>query len=200
MYKRYRKWVIQYYRALRHPKRLRDSYVLRWLSSHFLDKSLWKPTRVSIAGGLALGFFFMMLMCPGQMTLAAIFAAIFRVNIPIAMLACWITNPLTMVPVTWWEIKIGSWALDAMGMTPPAEISWSEIKSILTQSQSVGEFFSRIKPWASSLYLGGFIAGLVLAIVGFISSFVLWDCFSFMRTKAHPKNAGSPASLPTSKR
>lgn len=139
----------------------------------------------------------MMLMFPGQMTLAAITAAVLRVNIPIAMLACWITNPLTIVPVTWWEIKVGSATLDLIGLQPPAEISWNELKSILTQSTSVAEFFTRLKPWASSVYMGGVVLGLALAACGFVASFLLWDCFSFLRSKAHKGKVEHKNSIPS---
>jgi len=47
----------------------------------------------------------------GQMFVAAVLAAIFRVNIPIAVIACWISNPFTFVPFSWTQIKVGNFVL-----------------------------------------------------------------------------------------
>ena len=72
--KRYKKMVMSLYRRLRHPRQLKKSAVMRWFARHFLDKSVWKPSRQSFAGGLAIGMFVTMLLTPGQMGIAILLA------------------------------------------------------------------------------------------------------------------------------
>ena len=193
MHRHYKKWVLRFYRGFRHPRRLKQSPMMRWFARHFLDKSVWKPTRHTFAGGLAIGLFIMMLMLPGQMTVAAFIAALLRVNIPIAMAACWITNPLTFVPVTWWEIKLGIWLMDVLGFDAPAHLGWMELKSFVHDSPGVWEFFIALKPWAWSLYLGGLASGAILALIGYALSFMLWDLMTLL---THRRNQDKAATLP----
>lgn len=65
-----------------------------------LADDLWHLNRRSLAGGLALGLFVAFTpTMPFHMLLACLGAIYFRVHLPIAMAACWITNPLTVVPI-----------------------------------------------------------------------------------------------------
>ena len=100
MQRRYRKFVLSLYRKFRHPRVLKNNRFRRWFARHFLDKTVWKPTRHTFAGGIAVGAFAMMLVIPGQMGVAFALAALLRVNIPIAMLVTWITNPVTNLRFT----------------------------------------------------------------------------------------------------
>ncbi len=179
MRKRYRRFVLGLYRKLRHPRVLKQSRFRRWFARHFLDKTVWKPTRHTFAGGVAAGMFAMMLVIPGQMPIAAVLAAIFRVNIPVAAIVTWITNPVTMAPVAWWEVEFGNWFIRTVGMGTPPELDWHHLKEMLkglsVSYDGVMEAFSRFKPWVASLYVGGVGLGLLLAPVGYALSFVLWD-------------------------
>ena len=70
----YRRIVLRLYRRFRHPRILKNNRFMRWFARHFLDKTVWKPTRHTFAGGLAVGLFVMMLVIPGQMPLAVLLA------------------------------------------------------------------------------------------------------------------------------
>jgi uncharacterized protein len=178
MQRHYRRIVFRLYRRFRHPRILKNNRYMRWFARHFLDKTVWKPTRHTFAGGLAVGLFVMMLVIPGQMPLAALIAALLRVNIPIAIIACWITNPVTMAPVAWWEIEFGNWFIRLTGLGHPPPLDWHELKSMLEMVKgwsTLWDFFVKLKPWTASLYLGGTILGAMLAPVGYALSFLLWD-------------------------
>lgn len=61
---------------------------------------VWKSDKRSIAGGLALGLFVAFLPIPiFQMLLVACAAILWQLNLPLALAACWVTNPFTAVPI-----------------------------------------------------------------------------------------------------
>lgn len=175
MHLHYRRFVLRLYKRFRHPRKLKQSRLRKWFALHFLDKTVWKPTRHSFAGGLAIGLFVNMLIIPGQMPLAALLAALFRVNIPIAIVACWISNPVTMPPIAWWEIEFGNWLSHTLHLGTPPPLDWKDLKRILDEATGFWNFFAQLKPWAASLYIGGSVAGVVLAFAGYAVAFVLWD-------------------------
>jgi hypothetical protein len=179
MQRRYRKFVLKLYRRFRHPRVLKNNRFRRWATRHFLDKTVWKPTRHTFAGGIAVGVFAMMLVIPGQMGVAFVLAALLRVNIPIAMLMTWVTNPVTMPPVAWWEIEFGNWFITVLGLGNPPPLDWQDLKemlkSLMSDFSSLGEVFRRFRPWIASLYVGGVALGVILAPVGYVLSYMLWD-------------------------
>jgi len=175
MQRQYRKFVLQLYRRLRHPRKLKQSRVLRWFATHFLDKSVWRPSRHGLAGGAAVGVFISSLLLPGQMPAAAFLCGMLRLNIPIAIVMCWISNPLTFAPVAWWEINLGNWIMDALNMGHPIPLSWHELTNMARQAENLWGFFDDVRPWGYSLYLGGTVAGLVLAPITYAIVFLLWD-------------------------
>jgi uncharacterized protein (DUF2062 family) len=174
----YRRFVLRLYRRFRHPRILKSNRFMKWFARHFLDKTVWKPTRHTFAGGLAVGLFVMMLVIPGQMPLALLIAALLRVNIPIAVIACWITNPVTMAPVAWWEIEFGNWIVRLLGLGDPPPLDWRDLKEMMKMISgwsSLWEFFAKLKPWTASLYIGGAGLGLLMAPAGYAFSYLLWD-------------------------
>lgn len=180
MHRHYRKLVFNFYRRFRHPRRLKGNRLLKWFSLHFLDKTVWKPTRHTFAGGLAVGLFVMSLLIPGQMPLAIVIAAVLRVNIPIAIMACWITNPVTMTPAAWWEIELGNWIMHKLGIGTPPSLEWNVLKQQLHAAHSFMDYFRIFRPWAGSVYLGGIVTGTILAPIGYALSYLLWDLMLMM--------------------
>jgi uncharacterized protein (DUF2062 family) len=182
MHRHYRRIVFRLYRRFRHPRLLKNNRFMRWFARHFLDKTVWKPTRHTFAGGLAVGLFVMMLVIPGQMPLAMLLCGLMRVNIPIAIIACWITNPVTMAPVAWWEVEFGNWFIGVLGLGNPPPLDWNDLEAMLNILRewahgwdTLWEFFGKLKPWAASLYIGGVMLGAMLAPVGYALSYLLWD-------------------------
>lgn len=86
----------------------------RWLApfeNSLLHPRLWHINRRSAAGAVAVGMFCGLIPGPFQMLGAAICAAIFRVNLPLAMVTTFYTNPVTIVPLYIVAFAIGQWAL-----------------------------------------------------------------------------------------
>jgi len=81
-------------------KSLKQTYLYRIWGHRLFAKVLWKTDKRSISGGLALGLFVAFTpTIPFQMLLAVCGGLYFRVNLPIALAACWVTNPLTALPI-----------------------------------------------------------------------------------------------------
>lgn len=93
----HKKWFL---RKRSFKRSLRDTHIHSLLGSRAFHPKLWKSDRRSIAGGLAVGLFTAFTpTIPFHMLLAAVGAILFRVNLPLALAACWVTNPLTAVPI-----------------------------------------------------------------------------------------------------
>jgi uncharacterized protein (DUF2062 family) len=73
-----------------------------------------------VAHGLAIGLFFsMMLPMPLQGFVSAFFAIRSRVNVPFAMLAVWISNPLTTLPLALMQVRLGQLLRDLFVIPVP---------------------------------------------------------------------------------
>lgn len=119
MKKKYLRLVRRAFRTLRHP-RLRHRPWWRSLTRPLFRRSLWKPCRDSVAHGIAIGMFFsMLLLMPFQMIAAAIVAMRLGANIPLAMAACWLSNPVTSIPLGLAQFRLGEWLRGTIGIPMP---------------------------------------------------------------------------------
>ena len=92
---------------------LRDTYVYRLLGERIFHHRVWVFDKRSLAGGLSLGLFVAFTPSIGfQMLICAIAAIPLRVNLPVALAACWITNPLTAFPIYAFAHRIGRYLLE----------------------------------------------------------------------------------------
>lgn len=93
---------------LRHP-RIREISWLNTIVKKFYARQYWKPCVRTVAIGLSIGLFCAMLPMPFQMLLAAFCCFLGKGNIPIAISACWISNPFTHLPLMFMQEKVGAW-------------------------------------------------------------------------------------------
>jgi len=125
------------------------------------DPNLWHMNRRSVSGAFAVGLFWALIPVPLQMLAAAAFAIPFRVNLPLSVALVWFTNPLTMPPVFYSNYLLGSWLLN----TPEAKTKFEVSMEWFTENMDL--------IW-QPLYFGSLIAGMTLAIIGYISVRLLW--------------------------
>ena len=118
MKRRYLKMVKMALRSLRHP-RLRHRRWWQVLSKPISNRVLWIPCRDTVAAGLAIGLFFAMIPMPFQMVPSALLAMRAKANVPFAMAACWLTNPITMGPVLFIQHWLGKWFIHVLGLEMP---------------------------------------------------------------------------------
>ncbi len=147
--------VRQTYRMLKHRK-LRHRPWWKTLTKPLFHKSLWKPCRDTVASGLAIGLFFSMMLMPFQMIAAAVIAMRFRVNVPFAVAACWITNVFTNVPIWLAQVWLGDWMRYTLGVPMPGFLA-----KVHFDIPEAGEMN------AASFVLGMITSGIVLALLAF---------------------------------
>lgn len=114
----YLRMVRRAFRALRH-RRMRHRPWWRKITKPLFHRSLWVPCRDSVASGLAIGLFFSMMLMPFQMIPAAVVAMRARANVPFAMAACWLTNPVTTPPIMYAQFRLGQWMRDVLMVPMP---------------------------------------------------------------------------------
>ena len=99
-------------RVLPRDHEIREHKQLRFLGKILHDPNIFHITRRSAAGGAAIGLFVAFLPIPGHMLVAAILSIIFRVNLPLAVVLVWVTNPLTFAPYLFLAYKTGAHILN----------------------------------------------------------------------------------------
>jgi uncharacterized protein (DUF2062 family) len=114
----YLRMVRRAFRALRH-RRMRHRPWWQKVTKPLFHRSLWVPCRDSVAGGLAIGLFFSMMLMPFQMIPAAVVAMRARANVPFAMAACWLTNPVTIAPIMYAQFRLGQWLREVLAVPMP---------------------------------------------------------------------------------
>lgn len=147
----YLRMVRRAFRALRHRK-LRHRPWWQKISKPLFHRSLWVPCRDTVASGLAIGLFFSMVPFIPQSIFAAILAMRVKANVPFAMAACFVSNPLTNVPFWIAQVWMGRLIIDVFGIPEPkGHVNLPGLGSV-----SVGDF------------IVGFPAvGLILALLAY---------------------------------
>ena len=161
----YLKLARRAYRMLRH-RRIRRIGWLNKLVLKLFERDLWRPCMRSVAVGLSIGLFCAMLPIPLQMPLAALCCLIGRGNIPSAVAACWISNPITQIPLMLFQEKIGAYVRDFI------DFGWFEAIDI----EGVIPFFN------STVNLANFTVGVILSavflgIIAYPIVFILYAIF-----------------------
>lgn len=155
MKKHYLKLVRSALRSLRHP-RLRNQRWWRTLTRPITKRALWVPCRDTVAAGLAIGLFFSMMLMPFQMVPATLLAMRAKANVPFAMAACWVTNPITVGPVLWGQWALGQWMRDVLGVPMPQFLI-----SVALKVPDVGTLN------AASYILGMITSGVMLSLCAY---------------------------------
>ena len=102
------------------------------------DGRLWYLHRRSVRGAFAVGLFAALMPMPGQTILAVALAILFRVNIPLSVALCWLTNPFTMAPIFFICYNIGVLVL---GLSPQQFEFQASFEWLLASIHIVGKPF-----------------------------------------------------------
>jgi len=133
-------------------------------------QAYFAASRRSIAGAIWTGLFVALLPIPGQTIIALLVALVLRVNLPIAAIATWITNPITMVPIFYWEYTLGTVILQM----PPQPFNID-----LSLDWVTNGFGGIWKPLA----LGSFITATLVASLAYVGISVVWRWMVIYRFK-----------------
>ncbi len=108
-----------YLRRFPRIKHMRGTWLHRTFGDKVFGTELWQPERHRLAAGAAVGTFFAMIPLPFQMLGAGLIAVLTRVNLPAALVATWISNPVTLPLFLWSQYWIGSFLLGKAGREMP---------------------------------------------------------------------------------
>ena len=139
----------------------------------------WSTSRRAVCGGLWIGLFVGLLPIPGQTIVSVLLALLLRVNVPLAALVIWISNPLTFVPIFYLAYKIGAIVLNVPTEPFPDEIylGW-----LAQQTATV------IKP----LFVGSLLMGLSISSMVYLVVSAVWHIATIRRyRKRHARTVGS---------
>lgn len=143
------------------PDTLRQQRSLRCIAPLIADPGLWLLTRRSVANAFSVGLFCAMLPIPFQMVVAALGAKFSRCNLALSVGLVWITNPLTMPVIFYFNYRIGTFLLEAPVREAPSRIS----------TRWIAEQMHDILP---PLMLGSLISALLLAMLANIVIRLIW--------------------------
>lgn len=145
----------------------------RWLrpfANTLLHPRLWHINRRSAAGGLAVGLYCGLIPGPFQMVVAAIFSVAFRVNLPLALITTFYTNPFTIVPLYLVAYRMGRFALGGRGgdfVTPPE----FGAGGLFEWMREMGDWMLGL---GAPLALGVLLLANLLAAAGYVAVRVVW--------------------------
>ena len=155
MPRRFLKRIMPDHRSMReHPH-------LQRFGQRLAEPKLWHLNRRSIAFGLAVGLFVGFMPILGQMFVAAALAILVRVNLPIAVMAVWITNPITIAPIYFCSYQVGAYILEIPVSDQAFTMSWDWFAT---------EFIAIWQP----LLLGCFLLGTIAAILAILLVRLCW--------------------------
>ena len=148
-------------RFLPEPHRVRNHKHLRHFGDLLHDPGIWHLNRRSASGGIAVGLFCAFIPLPIHMIVAAAVAILFRVNLPLAVVLTWITNPLTFAPVFYFAYQVGSWLLRVPVQNIAFEFSFHWLQEIF------------VHIW-QPLLLGCGILAVLSSLTGYFATSLLW--------------------------
>jgi len=153
---------------------VKEHRFLRHLGPVLHHPNLWHLNRHSVAGGVAAGMFGGLIPGPVQILTAAILAIVFRVNLPVAVVTTFYTNPITWGPLILAAYAIGSWVTGGNG-TPAAELEFD------WRSQSWLDFLPAFWDWLMGLgetfLIGNLILASTLAVLGYVAVQLGWRLY-----------------------
>lgn len=145
---------------------VRANKSLRWLGPLLNRPWLWQLNRRSVSWGVAIGVFFGFLIPVLQALFSAVFALVFRANLPVAIVSTLVSNPFTYAPIAILAYEVGSAVLGES--TSPEHLAIFE--------DTVDEMnVANPSTWDQILSIGKpvFIGLAIFAVVGSVSAFVI---------------------------
>lgn len=172
------------FKKLPTPQKLLESRMLKPLRPYLHHHYLWQFNRRGVAGGVAVGFFFGILVPFAQILLAAIAAILLRVNLPVAAFSTLITNPFTFPVVYYLAYKLGDFLTGTQSVVPDVAIQADIEKTVEVQAQVTG-WLPNLLDWMQSvglpLAVGLSVMAVVVSTAGYFIVNWLWRWHAMRR-------------------
>ena len=134
---------------------------MHFFSDYLHDPNIWHIHRRSSAGGAAIGMFCAFIPFPVHTLSSAALAILFRVNLPIAVVFSFFSNPLTIPPIFFFAYRLGTLILGVKEKNVDFTFSWDWITNTL------------VTIW-EPLLLGCFILGTICSILTYFIIRLIW--------------------------
>jgi uncharacterized protein (DUF2062 family) len=148
-------------RYLPSPEKVQAMQSLGFLGDILNEPNLWHINRHSVARAFLIGVFFCLIPMPFQMLAAAFFAIWFNANLPLSVVLVWISNPITMPPMFYFNYKVGAWILNRPVLSFHPQLSWHWISE-------------RLLDIGIPLYLGSLIVATISACLAYLIIQFIW--------------------------
>ena len=148
-------------RVLPEHGKFREHRQLGLLGNILHDPNIFHLNRHSAAGGVAIGLFLAFLPAPGQMLVAAILAIYLRVNLPLAVIFVWLSNPITIPPLFYISYRTGVFLLRETPLQLTFEPTYSWFSTVI------------VDIW-DALLLGCVVLGSLSALTGYVTLRLVW--------------------------
>ena len=125
--------------------------------------------RRTISKAFAIGLFCAFIPLPMHTLLAAILAVALSANILLSIFLVWVNNPITMVPIYYFEYKLGS-SLIGIEMDPSFNFSISYLIDNLATA-------------TVAIWVGGLIISTLIGILGYASIISIYKYRALRRVK-----------------
>ena len=146
---------------------IRQNRFIALFGDQLQHHNLWHLHRRSVAGGVAVGLFAGLIpgSNPVQFFFAALFAVMFKVNLPVAVATTLYSNPFTIVPIYIAALALGELVIGngAKGNLPQNELHLMD--------KSISEWGPTLIDWMVSqgkpLLVGLLLLALLLSFIGY---------------------------------
>ncbi|UZE97948.1 DUF2062 domain-containing protein [Alkalimarinus alittae] len=150
------------------PQKVKDIKALHFLGDVLHEPNLWHINRHAVSRAFLVGIFWCFIPIPFQMVVAAIFAIWLKSNLPMSVALVWISNPLTMPPIFYFNYWVGANILNRPLIGDEFVLSWAWLGD-------------RIIEVGIPLYFGSLVCGLIFSIT-------CYSLVQFFWTRAVRKN------------
>ncbi len=143
------------------PEKVRSIESLHFLGDILHEPNLWHINRHSVARAFLIGVFLAFIPIPFQMLAAAFGAVMLNANLPLSVALVWISNPLTMPPIFYFNYIVGATLLDQPVISFEFQLSWHWLSD-------------RIVEIGIPLYIGSVAVATVLSCGSYLLVQYLW--------------------------
>ncbi len=116
-------------KAARWMQERRQRWYFRIFGERVAERHLWSLNRRAVAAGVAAGVAIAFIPLPVHTVCAVLAAIIWRLNLPVTVVATWTINPFTLVPLYYAAYRVGAWVLQEPTRRFRFELSWKWLES-----------------------------------------------------------------------
>ena len=139
---------------------------------HYLKGSpIWHINKESVARGIGVGLFVAFVPIMPFQTIMIIFLSIFlRANFAIAFAVSWISNPLTLIPLTYFTYLVGEWVLnESSDPIVIQQTTWHHKESIWISFSHLTQQFGK------AFFIGMPILAVSMGCIGYLLGLIIWN-------------------------